>query len=329
MKLFKFTVIEHEVVTWSAETSSEPKIDDFFYTNYDSTIQACFDKTVDFKIKMVKSDSGSFNELIWNLKKDLNEILANNEFIGLRYEEDHAEINITLYDKTSQDNENTEFYRTRVRQYSNFFNKRITEQEIENIHPLQPTKTNPAEKCFSIQLREKQKDQDQFSFLEFNRTGDQPSTTVTALAFQLPVVYESISMDKPSDAMVTIQFLTIKDNYWVPMRISNRKREALRFFLRESLDEHNFRRNAFAQKDIWIQNRTSIRPIGDLNEKYTIQLRRMKILKKSKFVQDGHFIFPMGKTTNQQSQLCAHEFALVLKIADGKKFDEPKFNFYI
>ena len=327
MKIFRFNIIEKEVVNWSTDSTGAPKIDDLLYTNYDEVIQKCFDKTVDFKKKMDSSEP--FSESLWKLKEELNSILATNEFYGLRFEEDNSEIIIALYDKNLQSKENTEFYRTRARQYFNFFNKQFTEEEIENIHPFQQIRENPADKSFIMPLREKEKDRDQFTYLEFNRADNQLSTTVIAMAFPIPVVFESISMDKPVDAIVSIQFLTIKAGGWVPAPIPIRKRESLRFFLRDALDEKNFRRNAFSNNDIWIQNRSSIRPIEELNEKFTVQLRRMKILKKTNYIQDGHFIFPMWETTNQKSGLCAHEFALVLKIADGRNFTEPKFNFYI
>ena len=326
MKLFQFNIVEREIATWSTESSAGPKIEDFLYTTYQTDIQKCFEKTLDFKRDM-KSNSGSFDVSLSQLKFDINQILANNEFIGSKYEEDHAEINFILYDKTVKNRKNTELYRTRVRQYSDFFAKKITEEEIEDIHPFESEKENSGAKSFLVQFREKQLGDDKFSVLEFNRT-TQSSTMVTAFTFQLPVIYESISMENPSLAMVSIQFLTLKDDCWVPSRVSNRKRESLRFFLREALDESNFRRNAFAQGDIWIQNHFSTGSI-ESNEKYTVQLRRMKILKKTQFVQEGHFIFPMGKTSNQKSGLCAHEFALVLKIADGRKFTEPKFHFYV
>ena len=129
--------------------------------------------------------------------------------------------------------------------------------------------------------------------------------------------------------MVFIQFLVNKNESWVPVSLPLEKREKLRMFLRQSLDKSNFRRNAFAAQDIWIQNTANMVPINELKEQFTIQLRRMRLLKKNKYIQDGHFVFPNWRTANQQSGICKHDLGLVLKIAEGYDFTEEKFNFYV
>ena len=136
-------------------------------------------------------------------------------------------------------------------------------------------------------------------------------------------------MTEPANAIVSIQFLIETDGIWGPIRLPLRKREPLRYFLRNVLDKNNFRRNAFSNSDIWIQDSTAVRPIGRLNEEYTIQLRRMKVLKKSRYVQSGYFIFPNWETQLQKSGDCDHEFALILKIAEGRNFTEEKFKFFM
>lgn len=111
--------------------------------------------------------------------------------------------------------------------------------------------------------------------------------------------------------------------------MKERKRESIRQFLRHVLNSEKFKRNAFEDNQIWIQNSTSIRPINDLSRDYTILLRQMKILKKSQFISGGHFVYPNYKTMNQKAGDCRHEFGIVLKIEDGFKFTEEPFKFFI
>ena len=111
--------------------------------------------------------------------------------------------------------------------------------------------------------------------------------------------------------------------------MKEKKRESIKQFLREILDSSRFKRNAFEDNQIWIQNSTSMRPIYNLDKEYTILLRQMKILRKNKYVSEGHFVYPNYKTSNVKAGECAHEFGLILMIEDGLKYTDEEFKFFV
>ena len=154
--------------------------------------------------------------------------------------------------------------------------------------------------------------------------------TKTAMAFDLPIIYESIDTQKPMAARVCIQLVHEKDGDWVPIPLKVTKRESIRFFLRQSLDKSQFKRNAFEQNQIWLHDSTSIKLLDESTLKnYTTQMRTMKILRRNKYVADGHLVYPNWKTRTQKDGQCDHEFIMILKIADGCKYQEEKFKFYL
>ena len=167
MKIFKFTVIEREVCTWWVE---DPKIEDFFFTSYNGKIQKCFDLTVQYKKKMEQSLSAAVsNEALWGLKEELTSVLVESPLFGLKFQQDDFETSFTVYEKYVEELEMTEIYRQRVRKYSNFFKKGLTEKEIEQIHPTPEEVIDPAERCFVIPMIEKQTDFDLVTYIEYSR----------------------------------------------------------------------------------------------------------------------------------------------------------------
>lgn len=165
MKIFKFSVIEREICTWWMD---QPKLFDFFYTNADTALQKCFDKTIEFKKKMTESGRDKFSiESIWELKTELNRILDGNKLYGLKYEENYAEINFEIFDLYLDQVENAELYRQRVRQYSVFFDRKFSDKEIHDIHPMPTMPDNPAGKSFILPMIEKKVDHNTHTFLEF------------------------------------------------------------------------------------------------------------------------------------------------------------------
>ena len=154
--------------------------------------------------------------------------------------------------------------------------------------------------------------------------------TKTAMAFDLPVIYESIDAQNPKAARVCIQLLQEKDGDWVPTPLKVTKRESIRFFLRQSLDKSQFKRNAFDQNQIWLHDSTSMKLLDESTLKdYTIQMRNLKILRRNKYVADGHLVYPNWKTRTQKDGQCEHEFIIILKIADGCKYQEQNFEFFL
>ena len=165
MKLFKFIVIENEICSWWTE---DPKIEDMMYTNSDTSLQKCFDLTLKYKEKMAKNLQEAISpQSLWQLKNELNEILLQDEVYGLKYEENQFEASFIIYDKQLERIENNQFYRQRVRQYSNFFDRNFTEKEIERIHPTPVEPDNINGKSFILPMTEKQEDFNKNTYLEF------------------------------------------------------------------------------------------------------------------------------------------------------------------
>ena len=157
----------------------------------------------------------------------------------------------------------------------------------------------------------------------------QPMSFQSAFAYNQPIIYESIDVNVPSEARVFIQMLYKVNEDWIPIPLKEKKREPMRMFLRQILDPKKFQRNAFEDNQIWIQNSTSVRLLGDLTKEYTILLRSMNIIRKNKFVENGHMIYPNWMTTNQKEGECQHEFGIILKIGDGSKFTDEEFQFFV
>ena len=152
MKIFRFTIIEKEILSWWTEAS---KIEDFLFTHSDLAIQECFELTIQFKTRMDQGHNVT-DESIWTLKTDITKVLCRNKLHGLKFTETDAEISFEIYDKYIEKLENCEFYRQRVRQYGNFFNLTFTDKEINRIHPAPEEDVDPNNQAFIIPMTEKQ-----------------------------------------------------------------------------------------------------------------------------------------------------------------------------
>ena len=167
MKNFKFSIIESEVLVWSFDSA---KIEDLLYCGYEKTIQSAFDRSLEFKKFMGESTNEAMSPIsIFKLKQDLTNIIAKDAFYGLKYEEDTNRISFTIFERNIHNEQTTKFYRGQVQQYSDFFGKNITKDEIDQIHPTPALIENLASGSYIQQMNVQEKDIQHFTYFEVNQ----------------------------------------------------------------------------------------------------------------------------------------------------------------
>ena len=166
MKIFKFSIIESELVVWSFDTA---RMEDLLYTGYDKTIQSAFDRSLQFKKFMGESRNDAVSDIsIFKLKQDLAKIIAKDKFYGLKYEEDTNQITFTIFEANIQNEETTKLYRRQVQQYSDFFHKNLTDNDIQRIHPSPTMIENITSGSFIQQMNIHEKDMHHITYFEIN-----------------------------------------------------------------------------------------------------------------------------------------------------------------